>query len=150
MENFINLFLIKPNDFKNLLAETRNTSISRERYIDLLKVVGVLSVIFSTHIFLSFKLSGHEILIINESSTNYNMSVASWYLNGLAIFFFCNGFSNSLAWYSNIGRDGSVWEFLANRINSILGPVIVLIVLGSISIHYSISNKLKRCYGACK
>ena len=142
MENFINLFLIKPNDFKYLWNETRNTSISRERYIDLLKLLSVLSVIFSTHLFLSFQLSGHEILIINESSTNYNMSVASWYLNGLAIFFFCNGFSNSLAWYSNIGRDGSVWEFLANRINSILGPVIVLIIFGSISIHYSISNKL--------
>ena len=142
MRNFINLFLIKPSDFKNLLYETKHTSISRERYIDLLKVVSVLAVIFSTHLFLSFQSSGYEVLIKNESSTNTNMSIASWYLNGLAVFFFCNGFSNSLAWYSNIGRDGSVWEFLANRINSILGPMIVLIIFGSLTIHYSISNKL--------
>ena len=142
MNNFINLFLVKPYDFKNLLFETKNTSISRERYIDLLKVVSILTVIFSTHLFLSFQTSGYEILIRNESSTNISMSIASWYLNGLAVFFFCNGFSNSLAWYSNIGRDGSVWEFLANRINSILGPMIVLIIFGSLTIHYSISNEL--------
>ena len=101
-----------------------------------------MAVIISTHYFLKFESSGYEVLIKNESTSNLDLTVASWYLNGLAIFFFCNGFSNSLAWYSNIGRDGSVWEFLANRINSILGPMLVLIIFGSISIHYSISNNL--------
>lgn len=142
MRNFINIFLIKPSDFINLFSETRNTSISRERYIDLIKVVSIFLVIFSTDFFLSFESSGYEILINNESTTNSGMSIASWYLNGIAVFFFCNGFSNSIAWYSNTGRDGSVWEFLANRINSILGPMLVLIVIGSFSIHYSITNKL--------
>ena len=142
MRNFINIFLIKPSDFRNLFSESRNTSISRERYIDLLKVISIFVVIFSTDFFLNFESSGYEILINNESTSNSGMSIASWYLNGLAVFFFCNGFSNSIAWYSNTGRDGSVWEFLANRINSILGPMLVLIIIGSFSIHYSIANKL--------
>ena len=138
MRSLIKLFIIKPNDFINFVKETNNTSISRERYIDLLKVVSILAVIYSTTLFLSLESSGSEVLIHNSSSSDINMSIASWYLNGLVVFFFCNGFSNSIAWYSNIGRDGSVWEFLANRINSILGPMIMLIIFGTIMIHYSI------------
>ena len=78
----------------NLFSETRNTSISRERYIDLVKVISIFLVIFSTDFFLSFESSGYEILINNESTANSGMSIASWYLNGIAVFFFCNGFSN--------------------------------------------------------
>ncbi len=142
MRSLIKLFIIKPNDFINFVKETSNTSISRERYIDLLKVVSIFAVVYSTTLFLSLESSGSEVLIHNSSSSDINMSIASWYLNGLVVFFFCNGFSNSIAWYSNIGRDGSVWEFLANRINSILGPMIMLIIFGTIMIHYSITNKL--------
>ena len=142
MRSLINLFIIKPQDFVNLIKEANNTSISRERYIDLVKVISIFAVIYSTIVFLSLESSGYEVLIYNSSSNDINMSIMSWCLNGLVVFFFCNGFSNSIAWYSNIGRDGSVWEFLANRINSILGPVLMLIVFGTIMIHYSISNKL--------
>ena len=140
MKKIFDLLIIKPRDISKLIYESRNTSISRERYIDLLKVLSILIITFSTEYFLSLSTSGYEVIIKNNSVGNLQMSRASWFLNGLAIFFFCNGFSNSIAWYSNIGRDGSVWEFLANRINSILGPVLYLIVFGSIFIHFSISN----------
>ena len=123
MKKIFDLLIIKPRDISKLIYESRNTSISRERYIDLLKVLSILIITFSTEYFLSLSTSGYEVIIKNNSVGNLQMSRASWFLNGLAIFFFCNGFSNSIAWYSNIGRDGSVWEFLANRINSILGPV---------------------------
>jgi hypothetical protein len=42
------------------------------------------------------------------------------------------GFTNLIAWYSNVGRDGSQWNYLVDRINSLLGPVLVLIFSVSI------------------
>ena len=68
MRSLINLFIIKPQDFVNLIKEASNTSISRERYIDLVKVISIFAVIYSTIVFLSLESSGHEVLIYNSSS----------------------------------------------------------------------------------
>ncbi len=45
----------------------------------------------------------------------------------MSLFVFTMGFNNLIAWYSNVGREGSQWQYLVDRTNSILGPVIVWI-----------------------
>ena len=83
MKNFINIFLIKPSDFRNLISESTNTSISRERYIDLIKVVSIMAVIISTHYFLKFESSGYEVLIKNESTSNLDQELTENVIAGL-------------------------------------------------------------------
>ena len=95
MKKIFDLIIIKPRDISKLIYESRNTSISRERYIDLLKVLSIVIITFSTEYFLSLSTSGYEVIIKNHSVGELHLSRASWFLNGLAIFFFCNGFSNS-------------------------------------------------------
>ena len=50
--------------------------------------------------------------------------VVTWFTAGMSLFFFSMGFNNLIAWYSNVGRDGSQWNYLVDRINTLLGPVI--------------------------
>ena len=50
----------------------------------------------------------------------------------MSLFFFSMGFNNLIAWYSNVGRDGSQWNYLVDRINTLLGPVIVWIFSSTI------------------
>ena len=63
------------------------------------------------------------------------MTIITWFTVGLPIFIFSMGFTNLIAWYSNVGRDGSQWNYLVDRINSLLGPVLVLIFSVSIALN---------------
>ena len=40
--------------FRNVAKEARNTSISRERFIDFIKVIGLLMITFNTEYLLDF------------------------------------------------------------------------------------------------
>ena len=52
------------------------------------------------------------------------------------------GFTNLIAWYSNVGRDGSQWNYLVDRINSLLGPVLVLIFVVTIGLNVLLRSNL--------
>ena len=45
------------------------------------------------------------------------------------------GFNNLIAWYSNVGRDGSQWNYLVDRINALIGPVLVWIIAITVSLN---------------
>ena len=55
------------------------------------------------------------------------MCIRDRYTAGISLFFFSTGFTNKIAWYSNVGKDGSQWKFLTDRVNSFMGPVLVWI-----------------------
>ena len=127
MKQVIKLFIPSFAGFKNVVKEAKHTSISRERFIDLIKVVGLLMVTFNTEYLLNFKNSAGELLVYNESFTTDNKTQFTWFTTGISLFFFSTGFTNKIAWYSNVGRDGSQWKFLTDRVNSLMGPVLVWI-----------------------
>ena len=127
MKQVINLFFPSFSSFKNVFKEANNTSVSRERFIDFLKVIGLLMIIFNTKFLLELEKSAGEILIFNNSFTDSYKTSFTWYTTGISLFFFSTGFTNKIAWYSNVGKDGSQWKFLTDRVNSFMGPVLVWI-----------------------
>jgi hypothetical protein len=118
------LFMPSLKSLRSVFNETNNTSISRERFIDFLKTFGLLLLVFNSFSFLNINYSGGEYLIINNSFSSSNSSIVTWFTVGLPIFIFSMGFTNLIAWYSNVGRDGSQWNYLVDRINSLLGTSI--------------------------
>ena len=135
MIKIIKLFLPGFKSFKTIKKEIENTSMSRERFIDFLKVVGLLMVIFNTTYLIRFNDSFGEYQIYNLSFDDSLKTSYTWFTVGMALFFFSVGFTNKIAWYSNVGRDGSQWKFLTDRVNALLGPVIVWIFVITISLN---------------
>jgi len=129
------LFIPSFKSLRHVFNETNKTSISRERFIDFLKTFGLLLLVINSFSFLDVNYSGGEYLIINNSYISSNMTIITWFTVGLPIFIFSMGFTNLIAWYSNVGRDGSQWNYLVDRINSLLGPVLVLIFSVSIALN---------------
>lgn len=142
MKEFTKLFIPSLKSLRSVFNETNNTSISRERFIDFLKTFGLLLLVFNSFSFLNINYSGGEYLIINNSFSSSNSSIVTWFTVGLPIFIFSMGFTNLIAWYSNVGRDGSQWNYLVDRINSLLGPVLVLIFAVSISLNVLLRSNL--------
>ena len=135
MKQFTNLFFPSFRSFNNALTEVSKTSNSRVRFIDFLKVCGLLLIIFNTSFFLDFKQSSGEFIIYNRTVTNNSLTPVTWITAGMALFFFSTGFTNKIAWYSNVGRDGSQWQFLTNRVDGLMGSVLVWIFFITLSLN---------------
>ena len=132
MRELFKLFFPNINSFRSVINETDNTSISRERFIDFLKTSGLLLLVINSFLFLTVTKSGGEYIISNLSTTSESFMTISWFTIGMSLFIFSMGFNNLIAWYSNVGRDGSQWNYLVDRINTLLGPVIVWIFSSTI------------------
>ena len=90
----------------------------------------------NTQYLLEFTNSSGEVLIINDSVNDPTKTKYTWFTTGISLFFFSTGFTNKIAWYSNVGRDGSQWKFLTDRVNSLLGPVLVWITTITILLNF--------------
>ncbi len=139
MIRIIQLFLPGLKSFRSIKKEIDSTSISRERFIDFIKVTGLLMIILNTNYLIKFSDAYGEYLIFNLSFNDSFKTTYSWFTVGTALFFFSVGFTNKIAWYANVGRDGSQWKFLTDRVNALLGPVIVWIFV--ITISFNIYNR---------
>ena len=135
MIKIFQLFLPGIKSFKSIKKEIDNTSISRERFIDFIKVLGLLMIIVNTNFLIRFGDSYGEYLIFNLSFSDPLKATYSWFTVGMALFFFSVGFTNKIAWYANVGRDGSQWKFLTDRVNALLGPAIVWIFVITLSLN---------------
>ncbi len=132
MKQIINLFLPNLKSLRLVFNEVANTSISRERFIDFTKIIGLIFLITNSFSLLRFQESGGELFVENLSVNSQSLTVFTWFTAGMSLFFFSMGFNNLIAWYSNVGRDGSQWNYLVDRINTLLGPVIVWIFSSTI------------------
>ncbi|MBK64159.1 MAG: hypothetical protein CMB47_01370 [Euryarchaeota archaeon] len=142
MREITKLFIPSFKSLRYVFNETNKTSISRERFIDFLKTFGLMLLVINSFSFLDINYSGGEYLIINNSYISSNITIITWFTVGLPIFIFSMGFTNLIAWYSNVGRDGSQWNYLVDRINSLLGPVLVLIFSVSIVLNVLLRTNL--------
>ena len=132
MKQIINLFLPSLKSMRSVFTEVDNTSIARERFIDFTKIIGLVLLITNSFTFLKLEESGGELFINNLSGSSQSYIVITWFTAGMSLFFFSMGFNNLIAWYSNVGRDGSQWNYLVDRINTLLGPVLVWIFTSTI------------------
>ena len=132
MKQIIYLFLPNLKSLRLVFNEVANTSISRERFIDFTKIIGLIFLITNSFSLLRFQESGGELFVENLSVNSQSLTVFTWFTAGMSLFFFSMGFNNLIAWFSNVGRDGSQWNYLVDRINTLLGPVIVWIFSSTI------------------
>ena len=132
MKQIINLFLPNLKSMRTVFYEVANTSVSRERFVDFTKIAGLLFLMINSFTLLRLHDSGGEIFVSNLSANSESLMVVTWFTAGMSLFFFSMGFNNLIAWYSNVGRDGSQWNYLVDRINTLLGPVIVWIFSSTI------------------
>ena len=135
MKQFTGLFLPSYRSFKRALSEVSKTSNSRVRFIDFVKVSGLLLIIFNTNYFLDFEKSSGEFIIYNRTVLDSSLTPVTWLTVGMALFFFSTGFTNKIAWYSNVGRDGSQWKFLTDRVDGLMGSVLVWIFFITVSLN---------------
>ena len=135
MKEIFKLFFPSISSFRLVLNEAANTSMSRERFIDFIKTSGLLMLIINSFIFLFVTNSGGEYIISNLSTTSQTFMTISWFTIGMSLFIFSMGFNNLIAWYSNVGRDGSQWNYLVDRINALVGPVLVWIIVITTSLN---------------
>ena len=135
MKQFTNLFFPTFSSFKRAISEVSKTSDSRVRFVDFMKVSGLLLIIFNTSFFLNFEKSSGEFIIYNRTIIDNSLTPFTWITVGMSLFFFSTGFTNKIAWYSNVGRDGSQWKFLADRVNGVMGSVLVWIFFITLSLN---------------
>ena len=132
MKQIVKIFLPNLKSMRAVFNEVASTSISRERFIDFTKIIGLLFLIINSFTLLRLQDSGGELFVENLSVNSQSLMVFTWFTAGMSLFFFSMGFNNLIAWYSNVGRDGSQWNYLVDRINTLLGPVIVWIFSSTI------------------
>ena len=135
MKQFTNLFLPSFGSFRSALSEVSKTSNSRVRFIDFIKVIGLLLIIFNTSYFLDFEQSSGEFIVYNRTLIDNTLTPFTWITVGMSLFFFSTGFTNKIAWYSNVGRDGSQWKFLTDRVDGLMGSVLVWIFFITLSLN---------------
>ena len=121
---------------RSVFYEISNTSISRERFIDFTKITGLIFLILNSFTLLRIENSGGEVFVSNLSVDSQSLMTFTWFTAGMSLFFFSMGFNNLIAWYSNVGRDGSQWNYLVDRINTLLGPVIVWIFSSTLVLNF--------------
>ena len=78
--------------------EVANTSISRERFIDFTKIIGILFLIINSFTLLKLEDSGGELFVENLSASSQSLMVVTWFTTGMSLFFFSMGFNNLIAW----------------------------------------------------
>ena len=76
MKQIVKIFIPTFGSFRNVAKEAKNTSISRERFIDFIKVIGLLMITFNTEYLLDFRNSAGELLVYNESYTSTNKTLS--------------------------------------------------------------------------
>ena len=114
MKQIVKIFIPTFGSFRNVAKEAKNTSISRERFIDFIKVIGLLMITFNTEYLLDFKNSAGELLVYNESFTSSNKTRFTWFTTGISLFFFSFVFVFTLS----LGRETLILRTTIGRSNS--------------------------------
>ena len=98
MKQIINLFLPNLKSMRAVFYEVANTSVSRERFIDFTKIVGLLFLMINSFTLLRLHDSGGELFVSNLSANSESLMVVTWFTTGMSLFFFSMGFNNLIAW----------------------------------------------------
>jgi len=68
--------------------EVANTSISRERFIDFTKIIGLLFLMINSFSLLRLQNSGGELFVSNLSVNSQSLMVVTWFTAGMSLFSF--------------------------------------------------------------
>jgi fucose 4-O-acetylase-like acetyltransferase len=108
----------------DLVAATPST---RDRYVDFLRAVSILAVVFG-HWFIGI-IWWQDGIIRTTSAVGVTswLWLATWFFQVMPIFFFVGGFANMVAYDSFRRRGESSWAFIRGRLDRLLRPSLVFL-----------------------
>jgi peptidoglycan/LPS O-acetylase OafA/YrhL len=101
------------------------TPAGRDRYVDFLRVVSIVTVVLGHWTIAAVARSGDDLAAGNVLSTTPGLWLATWVLQVVPVFFLVGGFSNMVSWQALERRGGGYVEYLSGRMARLLRPVLV-------------------------
>jgi fucose 4-O-acetylase-like acetyltransferase len=101
------------------------TPAGRDRYVDFLRVVSIVTVVLGHWTIAAVRRSGDGLAAGNLLSTTPGLWLATWVLQVMPVFFLVGGFSNMVSWQALERRGGGYVEYLSGRMARLLRPVLV-------------------------
>jgi fucose 4-O-acetylase-like acetyltransferase len=101
------------------------TPAGRDRYVDFLRVVSIVTVVLGHWTIATVARSGDGLAAGNVLSTTPALWLATWVLQVMPVFFLVGGFSNLVSWQALERRGGGYVEYLSGRMARLLRPVLV-------------------------
>jgi fucose 4-O-acetylase-like acetyltransferase len=107
-----------------LAARTPDT---RDRYVDFLRAVSILAVVFGHWMIMIIWWQGGLIRNTSAIGVTKGLWLATWAFQVMPVFFFVGGFSNLTAYDAFRRRGESTWSFVRGRIERLLRPSLVFL-----------------------
>jgi fucose 4-O-acetylase-like acetyltransferase len=108
----------------DLVAATPST---RDRYVDFLRAVSILAVVFGHWFIAIIWWQGGIIRTTSAVGVTSWLWMATWFFQVMPIFFFVGGFSNMVAYDSFRRRGDSSWAFIKSRLVRLLRPSLLFL-----------------------
>ena len=101
------------------------TPAGRDRYVDFLRVLSIVTVVLGHWTMIAVGRSAHGLVAGNVLSRTPWLWLATWVLQVMPVFFVVGGFSNMVSWQALECRGGGYVEYLSSRMSRLLRPVLV-------------------------
>ncbi|HEX5878772.1 MAG TPA: phospholipase A2 [Actinomycetota bacterium] len=101
------------------------TPAGRDRYVDFLRVISIVTVVLGHWTIAAVAPSGDGLAAGNVLSTTPGLWLATWVLQVMPVFFLVGGFSNMVSWQALERRGGGYVEYLSGRMARLLRPALV-------------------------
>jgi fucose 4-O-acetylase-like acetyltransferase len=108
-----------------LRALAAGTPAGRDRYVDFLRVLSIVTVVLGHWTMIALGRSAHGLEAGNVLSSTPWLWLATWVLQVMPVFFVVGGFSNLVSWRALERRGGGYVEYLSSRMARLLRPVLV-------------------------
>ena len=105
------------------------TPASRDRYVDFLRVVSIVTVVLGHWTMTAVGRPAHGLSAGNVLSSTPGLWLATWVLQVMPLFFVVGGFSNMVSWEALRRRGGGYVEYLSARMARLLRPVLVFVAV---------------------
>jgi fucose 4-O-acetylase-like acetyltransferase len=105
------------------------TPAGRDRYVDFLRVVSIVTVVLGHWTITAVGRSAGGLTAGNVLSTTPWLWLATWVLQVMPVFFFVGGFSNMVSWQALERRGGGYVEYLSGRMARLLRPVLAFVAV---------------------
>jgi|GEM_PF-170665 len=116
-------------DGGRLRALADATPAGRDRYVDFLRVVSIVTVVLGHWTITAVGRSAGGLTAGNVLSTTPWLWLATWVLQVMPVFFFVGGFSNMVSWQALERRGGGYVEYLSARMARLLRPVLAFVAV---------------------
>lgn len=105
----------------------RDTPPSRDRYVDFLRAVSILAVVFGHWVSALIERDEGLIRVTGAVGRASGLWLGTWIFQVIPVFFFVGGFSNLVALDATRAKGGTTWTFVRVRAGRLLRPSLVFL-----------------------